>query len=124
MRKLFTILCMTLALCACHQDNDDYMTLATICLDAGEGLTIERVQAMAHLTNLNSRHVSSTAEFTSPKVEIELLRGAYQVLIEGNLSYYDSQGRRYVRTFRAISDYIELANSGTSEVKLKVIFLD
>ena len=89
MKKLFTILmcCMALALTACHQDNDDYMTLATIQLDGGEDVTIERVQAMAHITNLNTKHVVSTADFTGAQVQIELLRGAYQISIEGVLSY-------------------------------------
>ena len=126
MKKLFTILicCMTLALTACHQDNDDYMTLATIQLDGGEGVTIERVQAMAHITNLNTKHVVSTADFTGAQVRIELLRGAYQVSIEGVLSYTDQNGQHFLRSFRAVSDYVELVASGRSEATLNIIFLD
>jgi hypothetical protein len=126
MKKILTILMLTMAigLTACHQDNDDYMTLATICLDGGDTLTIEKVQAMAHLTNLNSRHVTSSADFIGSKVQIELLRGAYQAHVEGILSYTDLQGKRFVRSFRAVSDYIELVGSGTSEAKLNIIFLD
>ena len=81
MKKILTLLVMTmtLALSACHQDNDDYMTLASIRLDGGDTLTIERVQAMAHVTNLNTRHVVSSADFTGAELQIELLRGSYQV---------------------------------------------
>ena len=120
MKKILTILMLTMAvmLSACHQDNEDYMTLATIQLDGGDTITIEQVQAMAHLTNLNSRHVTSTADFIGPKVQIELLRGAYQAQVEGIM------GKRHVRSFRAVSDYIEIVNSVTSEVKLNIIFLD
>ncbi len=126
MKKLFTILicCMTLALTACHQDNDDYMTLATIQLDGGEGVTIERVQAMAHITNLNTKHVVSTADFTGAQVRIELLRGAYQVSIEGVLSYTDQTGNKRIRSFRAVSDYVELVGTDTSKATINIIYLD
>jgi len=115
---------MAVALSACHQDNDDYMTQATIYLDGGDTLTIKRVQAMAQITNLNTRHVVTTADFDGPKVQIELLRGAYQVNIEGILSYTDANGVQSLRSFRAISDYVELAGAGACEAKLNIIFLD
>lgn len=118
------MLAAAIVLSACHQDNTDYTTMATLTLDGGDTLTINQVQAMAHFTNINSRHVTSTADFLGPKVQIELLRGAYQVQIEGIVSYTDRQGIRQVRSFRAISDYVELSNSSWSEVKLSIIFLD
>lgn len=126
MKKLLMILtcCMTLALTACHQDNDDYMTLATIQLDGGSDVTIERVQAMAHITNLNTKHVVSTADFTGDQVQIELLRGAYQVSIEGVLSYTDQTGNKRIRSFRAVSDYVELVGTGTSRATINIIYLD
>ena len=126
MKKLLMILtcCMTLALTACHQDNDDYMTLATIQLDGGSDVTIERVQAMAHITNLNTKHVVSTADFTGDQVQIELLRGAYQVSIEGVLSYTDQTGNKHIRSFRAVSDYVELVETGTSKATINIIYLD
>lgn len=126
MKKLLMILtcCMTLALTACHQDNDDYMTLATIQLDGGSDVTIERVQAMAHITNLNTKHVVSTADFTGAQVQIELLRGAYQVSIEGVLSYTDQTGNKHTRSFRAVSDYVELVGTGTSKATINIIYLD
>ncbi|WP_028911080.1 hypothetical protein [Prevotella sp. MA2016] len=126
MKQIFTILTLAVALMlvACHQDNDDYMTLATIQLDGGDTLTIDRVQAMAQITNLNTKHVVSTADFTGAEVQIELLRGAYQVHVEGVMSYSDSKGTRRVRSFRAVSDYVELTGSGRSQAKLNIIFLD
>lgn len=126
MKKLLMILtcCMTLALTACHQDNDDYMTLATIQLDGGSDVTIERVQAMAHITNLNTKHVVSTADFTGDQVQIELLRGAYQVSIEGVLSYTDQTGNKHIRSFRAVSDYVELVGTVTSKATINIIYLD
>lgn len=126
MKKLLMILtcCMTLALTACHQDNDDYMTLATIQLDGGSDVTIERVQAMAHITNLNTKHVVSTADFTGAQVQIELLRGAYQVSIEGVLSYTDQTGNKRIRSFRAVSDYVELVGTENSKATINIIYLD
>ena len=126
MKKILILLAMslTLALTACHQDNDDYMTQATIYLDGGDTLTINRVQAMAQITNLNTRHVVSTADFDGPKVQVELLRGAYQINVEGILNYNDANGVQRIRSFRAISDYVELAGSGSCQAKLNIIFLD
>ena len=126
MKKILILLTMslTMALVACHQDNDDYMTQATIYLDGGDTLTINRVQAMAQITNLNTRHVVSTADFDGPKVQIELLRGAYQINVEGILNYNDANGVQRIRSFRAISDYVELAGSGSCQAKLNIIFLD
>ena len=126
MKKILTILMLTMAigLTACHQDNDDYMTLATIQLDGGEGVTIERVQAMAHITNLNTKHVVSAADFTGAQVRIELLRGAYQVSIEGVLSYTDQTGNKRIRSFRAVSDYVELVGTDTSKATINIIYLD
>ena len=126
MKKLLMILtcCMTLALTACHQDNDDYMTVATIQLDGGSDVTIERVQAMAHITNLNTKHVVSTSDFSGDQVQIELLRGAYQVSIEGVLSYTDQTGNKRIRSFRAVSDYVELVGTGTSKATINIIYLD
>ena len=126
MKKILTLLVMTMtmALAACHQDNDDYMTLASIRLDGGDTLTIERVQAMAHVTNLNTRHVVSSADFTGAELQIELLRGAYQVNVEGIVSYTDQNGHHFLRSFRAVSDYVELVGIGRSEATLNIIFLD
>ncbi|MBR1467362.1 MAG: hypothetical protein IJ606_01890 [Bacteroidaceae bacterium] len=126
MRWLLILLvsCMAVTVCGCHQDNDEYMTVATVRLDGGEGVRIERVQAMAHFTNLNSRHVTSTANFDGAEVQVVLLRGAYQVLVEGVLSYVDADGKRMVRSFRAVSDYVELAGIGTSQAKMDIILLD
>lgn len=126
MRKIIFLCMMGLAvvLCACHQDNDDYMTVATVHMNGGEGIRIERVQAMAHFTNLNTRHVTSTANFDGADVQVELLRGAYQVLIEGILSCVNADGVRSVRQFRAVSDYVELAGIGKSQASINIILLD
>ena len=102
-----------MALTACHQDNEDYYTLATIGLNTGDTLSVERVQAMAHITNLNSRHVVSTSDFIGSEVNIQLLRGAYQVNIEGIIRYSDkhrldgirfpSASNAFTRLFRSFS---------------------
>jgi hypothetical protein len=126
MKKILSIIIigLTMALTACHQDNEDYYTLATIGLDTGDTLSVERVQAMAHITNLNSRHVVSTSDFIGSEVNIQLLRGAYQVNIEGIIRYSDKQGKSSTRSFRAVSDYVELVGLESSRTKLKIIFLD
>lgn len=119
------MLCLTAMLCGCHQDNDEYMTIAVIRLESNEIQSIERVQAMAHFTNLNTRHITSTSNSNGPEVQVELLRGAYQVLIEGTISYTDRSGARKIGSFRAISDYVELtATEGRSAAKLNIILLE
>ncbi len=126
MKKILIILILgvIMVLSSCHPDNDDYMTQAFINLDTSDTLTIERVQAMAQITNLNTRHIVTTSDFTEGTVQIELLRGAYQISIEGVMRYSDQQGEYHVRSFRAISDYVELTGLSRSYAELKIIFLD
>lgn len=52
-----------MVLASCHQDEDDLFTTAAITLTAEEGTTVERVQGTVQLTNLNTRQVTTTAEF-------------------------------------------------------------
>ena len=64
--KRILMICVALlgmVLASCHQDEDDLFTTAAITLTAEEGTTVERVQGTVQLTNLNTRQVTTTAEF-------------------------------------------------------------
>lgn len=111
-------------LTACHSEQDDLMTTATLRVDGGNDIVISRIQATANLTNMNSRQVTAATNFNGPTIEVLLLRGAYQVNIEGVVTYTDTDGAEHIRQFRAISDYVNLAASNHCEATLSLIFLD
>lgn len=113
-----------LSLSACHQEEDELFATAVITLTASDGISIGRVQAQAQLTNVNTRQVTTTADFSGATVQILLLRGAYSVLIEGVAACTDADGNSRLRQFRAQTDYVELAATGVNTTTMNTIFLD
>ncbi len=126
MKTLYAILILLtmLMLGACHAEHDDYWALDTIIVDGGDTINIEMVKATAKFTNLNSRQVTSTAKFDGAEVQVKLLRGAYQVSIEGVITYTNATSQTYIRSFRAMSDYVELAGDDENTAIVSLIFLD
>lgn len=112
-----------MVLTSCHQDEDDLFTTAAITLAAGEGTTVERVQGTVQLTNLNTRQVTTTAEFDGNIARVTLLRGAYSVLVEGSMQYKDANGETSVRQFRAMSDYLEFASKSLNVATLNIVWM-
>jgi predicted lipoprotein len=113
-----------LSLTACHQEENDLFATAVINLAVDEGITITQVQAQAELTNVNTRQVTTTANFDGGILRVELLRGAYQILIEGVATCQDASGNIRLRQFRAQTDYVELVGTGSNATRLNLIFLD
>lgn len=113
-----------LSMTACHQEENDLFATAIINLAVDDGITITQIQAQAELTNVNTRQVTTTANFDGAVLRVELLRGAYQVLIEGVATCQDATGNIRFRQFRAQTDYVELAGTGSNATRLNLIFLD
>jgi len=152
MKRKISLFCLLtflpLFLTACHQEEDDLFATAVITLETGEDISITDVQAQAQFTNVNTRQVTTTADCKirdgKCEVSVGLLRGAYEVLIEGvaecqgvqgvlSPQGYESvsssraqgvQGVREYRQFRAQSDYVELAGRGVNTAGLNIIFLN
>lgn len=112
-----------MVLTSCHQDEDDFFTTAAITLAAEQGTTVERVQGTVQLTNLNTRQVTTTAEFDGNIARVTLLRGAYSVLVEGSMQYKDANGETSVRQFRATSDYLEFASKSLNVATLNIVWM-
>lgn len=124
--KRILMICVALlgmVLTSCHQDEDDLFTTAAITLAAEQGTTVERVQGTVQLTNLNTRQVTTTAEFDGNIARVTLLRGAYSVLVEGSMQYKDANGETSVRQFRATSDYLELASKSLNVATLNIVWM-
>lgn len=124
--KRILMICVALlgmVLTSCHQDEDDLFTTAAITLAAGEDTTVERVQGTVQLTNLNTRQVTTTAEFDGNIARVTLLRGAYSVLVEGSMQYKDANGETSVRQFRATSDYLEFASKSLNVATLNIVWM-
>lgn len=112
-----------MVLTSCHPDEDDLFTTAAITLTAEQGTTIERVQGTVRLTNLNTRQVTTSAEFDGNIARVTLLRGAYSVLVEGSIQYKDAHGTTAVKQFRATSDYLEFANKSLNVATLNIVWM-
>ena len=127
MKQIATYIVLTLwllSLTACHQEENDLFATAVINLAVDEGITITQVQAQAKLTKVNTRQVTTTANFDGGILRVELLRGAYQILIEGVATCQDASGNIRLRQFRAQTDYVELVGTGSNATRLNLIFLD
>lgn len=112
-----------MVLTSCHQDEDDLFTTAAITLAAEQGTTVERVQGTVQLTNLNTRQVTTTAEFDGNIARVSLLRGVYSVLVEGSMQYEDAHGATGVRQFRATSNYLEFASKSLNVATLNIVWM-
>ena len=120
----FTLILLALTAIACAPIEDDIFTTARVTVTAGDETVITRVQAQAKLTNVNTRQVLSSADFEGPSVTIELLRGAYQIDIEGVVTCQQSDGQTHIRQFRCQSDYAEFIHDDINDITLNIIFLD
>ena len=76
------------------------------------------------LTNVNTRQVTTVADFIGTSATVELLRGAYQIDIEGVATCVSPDNATRMRQFRCQSDYEEFVTLGINEVTLRTIFLD
>ena len=112
-----------LAVISCAPVEDDIFTTAHIAVTAGDGSAITRVQAQVRLTNVNTRQVVTSSDFEGSSVAVELLRGAYQIDIEGVVTCLQSDGQTRARQFRCQSDYAEFIRDD-SNITLNIIFLD
>ncbi|MBQ9655186.1 MAG: hypothetical protein IJV38_04100 [Prevotella sp.] len=127
MKRILTYLTSLLlmgTLAACHEEQNELFATAVISLTTDQSLTLGQVQAQAQLTNVNTRQVTSSANFDGPVLHVELLRGAYQVSIEGVVTCQDAAGATSIHQFRAQSDYVELEKTGSNATSLNIIFLD
>ena len=103
-------------LTACAPVEDDIFTTARITVTAEGEVSITSVQAQVKLTNVNTRQGTSAM--------VELLRGAYQIDIEGVVTCLSPSNVTRMRQFRCQSDYVEFISRDINEVTLKTIFLD
>ncbi len=115
---------MMLTLASCHKEEDDLFATGCIMLSTPDGMAIDRVQAQALLTNVNTRQVTTTSDFKGERLCIDVLRGAYKIGIEGVATVHDTDGRTLTRQFRSQSEYIDLSSTGVNNVTLRIIYLD
>ena len=117
------LIALTMLLTACAPVEDDIFTTARITV-TGEEDSITSVQAQVKLTNVNTRQVTTVADFDGASATVELLRGAYQIDIEGVATCQSPGNSIRMRQFRCQSDYVEFISRDINEVTLKTIFLD
>ena len=124
-RILFSLLiAVAMLFTACAPVEDDIFTTARITVTAEGDESITSVQAQVKLTNVNTRQVTTVADFIGTSATVELLRCAYQIDIEGVATCLSPDNATRMRQFRCQSDYEEFVKLGINEVTLRTIFLD
>lgn len=126
MKQIFLtiLIALTVLFTACAPVEDDIFTTARITVTAEGEDSITSVQAQVKLTNVNTRQVTTVADFDGASATVELLRGAYQIDIEGVATCQSPGNVTRIRQFRCQSDYVEFISHDINEVTLKTIFLD
>ena len=126
MKQIFLtiLIALTMLLTACAPVEDEIFTTARITVTAEGEDSITSVQAQVRLTNVNTRQVTTVADFDGASATVELLRGAYQIDIEGVATCLSPDNVTRMRQFRCQSDYVEFISRDINEVTLKTIFLD
>ena len=126
MKQIFLtiLIALTMLLTACAPVEDEIFTTARITVTAEGEDSITSVQAQVKLTNVNTRQVTTVADFDGASATVELLRGAYQIDIEGVATCQSPGNSIRMRQFRCQSDYVEFISHDINEVTLKTIFLD
>lgn len=118
------LIALTMLLTACAPVEDEIFTTARITVTAEGEDSITSVQAQVKLTNVNTRQVTTVADFDGASATVKLLRGAYQIDIEGVATCQSPGNSIRMRQFRCQSDYVEFISRDINEVTLKTIFLD
>ena len=118
------LIVLTVIFTACAPVEDDIFTTARITVTAEGEESITSVQAQVKLTNVNTRQITTVADFNGTSATVELLRGAYQIDIEGVATCLSPGNATRIRQFRCQSDYVEFITRDIHEVTLKTIFLD
>ena len=127
MKQVLQIIFLALigtALTACHNRTDDYMTSVTIVINGGDTLRIDRVQATATIRNLNTKQVITSTNFNGNTLQQQLLRGAYQVSVDGSIQYTNQKQQTRIRSFRSQTDFIAFGDSDDYTLEMKPIFTD
>lgn len=126
MKQIFLtiLIALTVLFTACAPVEDEIFTTARITVTAEGEDSITSVQAQVKLTNVNTRQVTTVADFDGASATVELLRGAYQIDIEGVATCQSPGNSIRMRQFRCQSDYVEFISRDINEVTLKTIFLD
>ena len=127
MKQYILIIALALMACtfsSCHNDSDEYMTDITIVVNSKEATKIDRVQATATITNLNSKQVFNSTIFDGNTLTETVLRGAYKIALDGIIRYIDKNNEIRVRSFRSTTDFISVGESNNPPIEMQTIFTD
>ena len=115
---------MLMSLTACHADEDQLFTTAAITLTGSDTIYVDRIQGTITLTNLNTKERVTTADFDGCTATVNLLRGVYQVSVDGQVRYRDGKGITHVDNFRASQDQVSIVNGSMVMVELPIILMN
>jgi len=113
---------LLLGLAACHNDDEEIFTSATIGLEAADSIIVQKIQGTVKAVNINTRQTTTNSQFDNLSSSMKLLRGAYQITITGYVVYLDNKSIQHTHAFIAYTDYCELKDI-KSQTKLKIVLV-
>ena len=121
-RNIIAVLLSVFMLAACHNDETELFTDATLTLAAPEGMEIVQTQGNAVFTNINNSLRTSSSEWDASQMRLSVERGSYSILVEGRVRCRTAQGEETIRQFRAHTDFASMVDRRSSVI-LNVEFL-
>ena len=110
---------LTLILSGCKGEHEELFTEATIEMDLTD-LNVQEIQGTAKLRNINSLQEYTSAQQQGGIYHFLVLRGAYQIIIEGRIKHIDEDGETQIKNFICYTDYADFCHENGNHVKLKV----
>ncbi len=110
---------LLLVLSGCRKDHEELFTEATIEIDLTD-LNIQEMQGTAKLRNINTLQEYTSAQEQGGVYHFQVLRGAYQITIEGRIKYMDEDEETHIKNFICYTDYADFSHESGNHVKLKI----
>lgn len=127
MKRYFFIICFAFIACiliSCDNKTEEYMANVTIIVNCDDAKDIDRIQATATITNLNSKQVFRSVNFIKNTLTEVVLRGAYKITLDGVIRYIDKNNKVRVRTFRSTTNFVSITGSNDTHLLMQTIFTD
>lgn len=105
----------------CQKIERDITTTVSITIVAPQNIIMEKLQATINAVNINSRQSVISSAFTGNTITLELIKGAYQITIDGVIQYLNN-GELITQRVRAYTDYCQFVDE-TGSMVMELSFL-
>lgn len=120
---LITIFLIGAITLSCNSQDEALFSSVRISPMANDSISISKLQGVVRLVNINTKQEVISSDFNGTTLNLQLLKGAYQVHFEGSAKYQSINGDVGVNKVRGYEDFVDLTNDDNS-VQLSLIFIE